>query len=337
MSNRLCIIDPEQHGDIRFSPQDFLSCDKVDRGCEAGALDAARGTTTGVSCEDKCTTDVPTKIRHYSLVRRHDIWALRHREIMLRGPVVSAMILYDDLLVYGGGVYRPRRTSRRLIDTERRIMTHGVSIVGWGHEQEADDSEYWIVQTNLGPTWGEGGYARIARYERRMRGHTTWHSTETSGSWSRRTRCQVGASSYATQASPMQRFLKRTSLPPRRHRVTCSKRQQKLLLLCSPQTTSMRKSSRKNSMKKKTKTSFKNNALFLRLFSRTRSRPVRLGRQVGVVLFRDHDAAVLAWCNRHDLGGSHMRCAPCWTQDPGRSRLSVQRTPRRRSVQCYFK
>merc|ERR1712039_487086 len=80
------------------------------------------------------------------------------REIMTNGPVVGMIWLYDDFLVYSGGVYKPMPTSTPISDARRQIVLHAVKIVGWGKWKK---EKYWIIENSWGEDWGELGMAKI--------------------------------------------------------------------------------------------------------------------------------------------------------------------------------
>jgi cathepsin B len=68
-------------------------------------------------------------------------------ELFENGPVVTQMVVYQDLLTYKEGVYYHREGTI--------IGGHAVLIVGWGED-------YWEVQNSWGSDWGEnGGFFRI--------------------------------------------------------------------------------------------------------------------------------------------------------------------------------
>lgn len=53
---------------------------------------------------------------------------------------------------YTGGIFEDT--------TGYKEITHDVSVVGWGIENE---KKYWIVRNSWGANWGEGGFFRIVR------------------------------------------------------------------------------------------------------------------------------------------------------------------------------
>jgi C1A family cysteine protease len=69
--------------------------------------------------------------------------------IASRGPVVGSMMVYEDLQLYGGGVYR------RTAGAERG--GHCVCLVGYD-----DLQQFWIAKNSWGDGWGEAGFLRIA-------------------------------------------------------------------------------------------------------------------------------------------------------------------------------
>ena len=68
---------------------------------------------------------------------------------LLKGPLVSSMILYEDLEFYKSGVYR--------YSTGKKLGSHAVIIVGW-----SDADRAWIVRNSWGPAWGDGGFFKAA-------------------------------------------------------------------------------------------------------------------------------------------------------------------------------
>lgn len=83
------------------------------------------------------------------------------KKALLLGPVVSNMILYEDLAHYGSGVYRHLAGDQ--------LGAHAVVLVGW-----SDDDAAWIARNSWGDGWGEGGYFKIAWDDASLPGRYTW-------------------------------------------------------------------------------------------------------------------------------------------------------------------
>lgn len=83
------------------------------------------------------------------------------KRALLKGPLVSNMILFEDLATYTSGVYRHQ--------TGIQLGSHAMVIVGW---DDADAA--WIVRNSLGAEWGEDGYFRIAWNDVSLPGRYTW-------------------------------------------------------------------------------------------------------------------------------------------------------------------
>jgi cathepsin B len=73
-------------------------------------------------------------------------------ELLANGPMVTQMVVYEDLLTYANGIYQHREGSI--------IGGHAVLLTGWGKTHH--DEEFWEVQNSWGPDWGENkGFFRI--------------------------------------------------------------------------------------------------------------------------------------------------------------------------------
>lgn len=85
----------------------------------------------------------------YSLGQVHDIMS----EIFARGPV-KASVNAEPLLNYEGGILLDNAVTRN------NTHNHGVSIVGWGYDEDRQ-VQYWIVRNSWGQYWGELGFFRV--------------------------------------------------------------------------------------------------------------------------------------------------------------------------------
>lgn len=89
-------------------------------------------------------------------------------EIFIRGPV-KASVNAEPLKEYQGGI---------LLDspaTRNTTHNHGVSIVGWGYDDELD-VQYWTVRNSWGEYWGEKSFFRVELGKNLMgvESHVTW-------------------------------------------------------------------------------------------------------------------------------------------------------------------
>lgn len=172
LSSRFCIAEPDKYGSLRLSPQQILSCDKKSKGCDGGGADSvwAYLQRRGLYPEEcvpfangakaACKTDCPESrkmkaISHCVMGGEKQI----KREIYNRGPIVGAIFVKDDFLVYGKGVYSPTDDSIQQRGADGEAIMQAVTVVGWG---KADGIKYWTVKNSWGAEWGEEGYARVA-------------------------------------------------------------------------------------------------------------------------------------------------------------------------------
>ena len=162
---RLCIAGGDK---VVLSPQDSVSCDKANLGCQGGYLPRTWNyyKTTGLVTEncfpytsqkgtvEACITECKDgsewkkyKISDYSSFR--GVNAIR-KEILENGPVQTGFTVYNDFMSYKSGIYKHVSGSA--------LGGHAVIIIGWGVEEGV---EYWIAQNSWDKNWGENGYFRI--------------------------------------------------------------------------------------------------------------------------------------------------------------------------------
>lgn len=74
------------------------------------------------------------------------------KEIFKNGPVLSLMDPYQNFLLYDRGIFN--------FDKSRKIegMVF-VKIVGWGKDEK--NTEYWLVESIWGKSWGDNGLAKV--------------------------------------------------------------------------------------------------------------------------------------------------------------------------------
>ena len=175
LSDRFCIASQGQV-DVVLSPQDLVSCDKNDFGCQGGYIDQSWEylTHTGIVTDEclpyssgsgdsgkcpfskkkqECVKGEFKKYKSSSYKQFETIQEIKE-EIVTNGPVEAGFTVYDDFLSYKSGVYK--RTSNNVLGG------HAVKIVGFGVEDGVENGdEYWIVANSWGPKWGEDGFFRI--------------------------------------------------------------------------------------------------------------------------------------------------------------------------------
>ncbi|KAF6202550.1 hypothetical protein GE061_002948 [Apolygus lucorum] len=111
------------------------------------------------ACENKClnpsykknTFSKDHKFVKEAYIITNDEKAIQ-REIMQRGPVAAAFLVYADFPSYKSGVYH------RMSDV--LVGGHGVKIIGWGTENGVD---YWLVVNSWNTDWGDKGLFKIQR------------------------------------------------------------------------------------------------------------------------------------------------------------------------------
>ena len=173
LSDRFC-ISSNNSINIVLSPQDMVSCDYFDLGCNGGILtmswlylrlfgivsDECKKYTSGDGsvrfCRWKCdTSDVEYK--KYKASGFYYLFTINQikNDIMKYGPIESGFSVYSDFMNYKSGIYSKG-------EGVELLGGHAVKIVGWGEENGV---EYWIVANSWGKNWGENGYFRIKMRE----------------------------------------------------------------------------------------------------------------------------------------------------------------------------
>jgi cathepsin B len=176
LSDRLCIAT-NGTTNVVLSPQYLLSCDLLSLGCDGGTPPTAWSflvdhglplsscvpyTSSGGdrgSCPTQCTAG--GNFTMYKAISSYDVSGLDRelrveriqREVMERGPVQVAFMVWSDFMSYTSGVYERTRGS-----TMEGL--HAVKLTGWGVE---DGELYWEIYNSWSTNWGMNGKFRIKR------------------------------------------------------------------------------------------------------------------------------------------------------------------------------
>jgi len=167
-----------------LSPEDLVSCDKGDMGCQGGYLDHAwkylkesgivtescfpysAGKGKVAACRNKCEgAEAYTKYKaadYYQLKTEEDIM----KEIYLNGPVEAGFSVYSSFMSYKSGVYH-----KRIFDMIEG--GHAIKIVGWGEEApthwwQRKPTKYWLCANSWTSAWGMDGFFKIKRGTNRI-------------------------------------------------------------------------------------------------------------------------------------------------------------------------
>ncbi|KJE90676.1 cathepsin B [Capsaspora owczarzaki ATCC 30864] len=173
LSDRLAIASNNSIN-VVLSPQDLVSCDSTDYGCDGGypinawhymqslgvVTDTCYPYTSGNGDSGTCQitgkkTPACATATFYKAKTAYQVannMAAIQSEILANGPVEAAFSVYDDFFSYTSGVYSHQSGA---LDGG-----HAVKIVGWGVD---GTTPYWIVANSWGTSWGQAGFFWIKR------------------------------------------------------------------------------------------------------------------------------------------------------------------------------
>lgn len=156
-----------------LSPEDLVSCDSSDMGCQGGRIPYAwkfmeskglvtdkcfpygAGSGQAPQCTDSCA-DGTSFNKVWKAKSGYAVTGVENiqKEIMTNGPVQTGFMVYKSFMTYKSGVY-----SKHFWELLPK-GGHAVKIIGWGVEEGTD---YWWVANSWTDTWGLKGFFKIKR------------------------------------------------------------------------------------------------------------------------------------------------------------------------------
>lgn len=163
-------INSDGKVNVVLSPEDLVSCDTTDYGCNGGYMDMAweyldqhgavtdgcfpyqAGSGNAPACITSCQDS--EQFKKYKCIdgsiRNPQSAAQIQSEIVSHGPVEGAFTVYTDFFNYQSGIYSPT--------TSDVAGGHAIKILGFGNENGTD---YWLCANSWGPSWGMQGFFKI--------------------------------------------------------------------------------------------------------------------------------------------------------------------------------
>lgn len=159
---------------VVLSPEDLVSCDTNDYGCNGGYMDMAweyleqhgvvtdscfpyqAGSGMAPACASKCAnSEAFTKFKcQAGTIRQSQGVDQIKSEIFTNGPVEGAFTVYEDFFSYSSGVYK--HVSGGIAGG------HAIKLLGFGVE---NGTPYWLAANSWGSGWGMSGFFKIAQGE----------------------------------------------------------------------------------------------------------------------------------------------------------------------------
>lgn len=156
-----------------FAEQQLVDCSTFygNHGCNGGLMDnafryiKAKGLTTEANypykardgrCDHAAVAKKVAHIHKHTDVSHNN---QEHLEAAAGQHVIAVAIQANAIMKYTGGIFDDRACGTQL--------NHGVSVVGYGTDSGKD---FWIVRNSWGADWGESGYIRMIKTDKRGAG-----------------------------------------------------------------------------------------------------------------------------------------------------------------------
>jgi|LauGreDrversion4_2_1035121.scaffolds.fasta_scaffold531200_1 cathepsin B len=169
LSDRFCIAGK----DVILAPQDPVSCDSWNFGCNGGYLSFvwsyltstgavtedcwpySSGTGDSGTCRKTCTGSgqswIKYKCKSSSTVHPTTVDAIK-AELYANGPMEGGFTVYEDFMSYKSGVYYHVSGDQ--------LGGHAIKVIGWGHD-DASGLDYWLCANSWSASWGDNGFFKI--------------------------------------------------------------------------------------------------------------------------------------------------------------------------------
>ncbi len=168
LSDRFC----QAGTDVILAPQDLVSCDTNNYGCNGGYMffawlyltdkgavteacmpyASADGNAPACPKEKKCadgSTWKKYKCAKNSRVNPTEVGAIQD-ELYNNGPMEGAFTVYEDFMSYKKGIYQHT--------TGGQLGGHAIKVIGYGVE---DGTAYWLCANSWSAKWGMDGFFKI--------------------------------------------------------------------------------------------------------------------------------------------------------------------------------
>jgi cathepsin B len=169
LSDRFCINGK----DVILAPQDPVSCDTNNYGCDGGYLNyvwmyftnsgvvtedcwpyTSGGGDSGI-CRKTCSGSgqswLKYKCKSGTTVHPMTVDGIK-TELYNNGPAEAAFTVYEDFFNYKSGVYYHQ--------TGGQAGGHAIKVLGFGHDTTSG-LDYWLCANSWGTSWGDNGFFKI--------------------------------------------------------------------------------------------------------------------------------------------------------------------------------
>jgi len=170
LSDRVAIVTGKPSPAL--SPEDLVSCDQKDSGCNGGYLDRAwqylvttgavtdscwpyqAGSGRAPKCRNTCVDGEAFTRTHAKNAYAINGAADMQKDLVQNGPIQVAFMVYRSFMSYHSGIYHKKKKEKT------PEGGHAVKIVGYG---TVGKHQYWLVANSWNTDWGEDGFFRILR------------------------------------------------------------------------------------------------------------------------------------------------------------------------------